>query len=126
ETPGAATVGPSALSAQASTFDTLSTTLGLRASTTVALGAALPLRLSGTVGWQHGFGDLTPTTTFAFAAGSLPFTVAGAPLSQDALVLGVGIGAKLGDMLDFNVTYNGQIASSMSENAVKGTLAWKF
>lgn len=126
ETPGPATVGPSALSAQASTFDTLSTTLGLRASTPVALGAALPLRLSGTVGWQHGFGDLTPTTTFAFAAGSLPFTVAGAPLAQDALVLGVGIGAKLGDMLDFNVTYTGQIASSMSENAVKGTLAWKF
>ncbi len=126
ETPGPATVGPAALSAQASTFDTFSTTLGLRASTTVAMGAALPLRLSGMMGWQHGFGDLTPTTTFAFAAGSLPFTVAGAPLAQDALVLGVGIGARLGDMLDFNVSYNGQIASSMSENAVKGTLAWKF
>lgn len=126
ETPSPATLGPSALSAQASTFDTFSTTLGLRASTTVAMGAAPPLRVTGTVGWQHAFGDVTPSTTFTFAAGSLPFTVAGAPLAQDALVLGLGIGAKLGEMLDFNVTYNGQLASSMSENAVKGTLAWKF
>lgn len=126
ETPSPALLGPSALSAQASTFDTLSTTLGVRASTVLGLGAAPPVTLSGTVGWQHAFGDLTPTTSFVFAAGSLPFTVAGAPLAQDALVLGVGVGAKLGETLDFNLAYSGQLASSVSENAVKGTLAWKF
>ncbi len=126
ETPSPATLGPSALTAQSSTFDTLSTTLGVRASTVLAMGAAPPLTLSGTLGWQHAFGDLTPTTTFAFAAGSLPFTVAGAPLAQDALVLGAGIGAKLGETLEVSLAYSGQLASGMSENAVKGTLAWKF
>ncbi len=126
ETPGPGLNGPSALNAQASSFDTLFTTLGLRASTVLALGAAPPVTLSGTVGWQHAFGDQTPTTTLSFSAGSLPFTVAGAPLAQDALVLGVGLGAKLGESLDLSIAYSGQLASSSTENAVKGTLAWKF
>lgn len=117
--------GPAALRAQSASSDTLSTTLGLRARTTVQVGA-VPVALTGSVGWQHAFGDVTPTTTFTFAAGSLPFTVAGAPLATDALLLGLGAGAKLADNLDLSLAYNGQIASGFTETAVKGILSWRF
>ena len=117
--------GPAALTAESANFDTLASTLGLRARTPLALGS-LPVTFSGLVGWQHGFGDLTPTTRFSFAGGSLPFTVGGAPLAADALVLGAGAGTKLADNLDVALDYRGQIGSGLSETAIQANLTLRF
>ncbi|WP_051356937.1 autotransporter outer membrane beta-barrel domain-containing protein [Azorhizobium doebereinerae] len=125
-TNGFTETGAAALTAQDAHFDTLSSTLGLKARAVIAAGSALPLTLSGTIGWQHAFGDVTPTTTLAFTAGSAPFTVAGAPLAQDALVLGAGLGARLSDTVEVSLAYNGQLASGFTETAVKGAFSWRF
>jgi len=117
--------GPAALTAASADFDTLASTLGLRARTTLALGG-LPVTLSGLIGWQHGFGDLTPATTVSFAGGSLPFTVAGAPLAADALVLGAGAGTKLADNLDVALDYRGEIGSGVTETAIQANLTLRF
>ncbi len=82
--------------------------------------------MSGTIGWQHGFGDSDAHHHLCVRGGLAALHRGRRALAQDALVLGLGLGAKLGDMVDFNVSYSGQLAASMSENAVKGTLAWKF
>ncbi|MEP9369321.1 autotransporter domain-containing protein [Xanthobacter sp. VNH20] len=119
-------LGAAMLSGRASDFDTLSTVLGLRGSTALQLGAAPPLTVSGSLGWQHAFGDLAPTTTLAFAGAPVPFTVAGAPIAQDALVVGAGLSAKLGEAVDLGISYNGQLGSNVTENAVKGNFIWRF
>ncbi|MFG1427911.1 autotransporter outer membrane beta-barrel domain-containing protein [Roseixanthobacter glucoisosaccharinicivorans] len=119
-------LGAAMLSGRASDFDTLSTVLGLRGSSELRLGAAPPLTLSGTLGWQHAFGDLAPTTTMAFAGAPIPFTVTGAPLAEDALVVGAGLSAKLGEAVDLGIFYNGQLGSNITENAVKGNFTWRF
>ena len=44
------------------------------------------------LGWRHVFGDVTPTSTLAFAsAPSIPFAVAGAPIARDALAVEAGL-----------------------------------
>ncbi len=117
--------GAAALRAQSAQFDTTTSTLGLKARTTALLGAT-PVSVSGTIGWQHAFGDLTPTTSFVFNAGSLPFTVGGAPLAADALVLSAGVSTALSEHLDLSLIYAGQFAGNVTENALKGSLAWRF
>lgn len=117
--------GPAALRAQSASFDSFSSTLGLRARAPVMVGR-LPVTLSGLLGWQHGFGDLVPTTTFAFASGSTPFTVAGAPLAADALVVGLGVGTRLSETVDLAVRYRGQIASGVTETALQANLSVRF
>jgi outer membrane autotransporter protein len=59
------------------------TTLGLRASNDLALGAT-NATVHGTLGWRHAFGDTPPLATFAFVGGS-PFTVAGVPIAREGL-----------------------------------------
>lgn len=117
--------GPAALRAQSANFDALSSTLGLRARTPVMLGT-LPVTLSGMLGWQHGFGDLVPTTAVTFTGGALPFTVAGAPLAADALVLGAGAATRLTDTIELGLRYRGQIASGVTETAVQANLSVRF
>lgn len=47
-------------------------------------------------GWQHAFGDLTPTAEVALTGGD-PFVVFGAPIAEDALVVAAGIGVDVSD-----------------------------
>ena len=75
--------------------------------------------------WQHAFGDLSPAASLAFAGGS-PFTVAGAPLAEDSLLVGVGLDAVLSQSIRVGLFYSGQFASSAGDNAFKGTLAVRF
>ncbi|MEP9378255.1 autotransporter domain-containing protein [Aquabacter sp. CN5-332] len=118
-------VGAAALTGTGSDFDTLSTTLGVRGAMTVAAGA-MPVTLTGTLGWQHDFGDLTPASTLAFTAGASPFTIYGAPLASDALIAAAGLSAQVSQNLSVGVSYSGQISSDVTENAVKGSVLWAF
>ena len=56
--------GVAALNTRAQTMDT-TTTLGVRGSTTFALGHA-PAKAHLALGWKHSFGDTTPKTSHAF------------------------------------------------------------
>ena len=62
------------------------------------------------VGWRHAFGD-TPTSQMRFASGSDAFTIAGMPLSRDALVLDAGIDLSLTDNATLGFAYGGQFGS---------------
>jgi subtilase-type serine protease len=53
-------------------------------------------------GWQTAWGDLSPTTTLAFATGP-GFTVNAAPIARNSAVVEIGIGASLGQSSRFNL-----------------------
>ncbi|WP_454916810.1 autotransporter-associated beta strand repeat-containing protein [Xanthobacter sediminis] len=117
--------GAAALTAQSQADDVVFTTLGARGAASFALGA-IPASLRGTVGWQHAFGDLTPTAQFAFASGSLPFAIAGVSLPENALVLEGGLDFAITSQAAFSIVYSGLWGDNVSDNSLKGTLQIHF
>jgi outer membrane autotransporter protein len=101
--------------------DATFSTIGVRAS----VQASESLRLRGTLGWRHAFGDAAPTTTHAFA-GSVPFTMAGVPLAKNVAVLEAGVETQLRPNLALNASYSGQFGSGLKDHGFKVNLNWSF
>ncbi|WP_454184253.1 autotransporter outer membrane beta-barrel domain-containing protein [Parvibaculum sp. MBR-TMA-1.3b-4.2] len=118
------TGGAGALTVNSDTTTMGSTTLGGRLSTGFAL-ADMPVRLTGTAGWRHGFGKLTPDTTASFSGGT-PFTVSGTPIARDAAVLGADLGVALSASTSLGLSYDGQFSDNANDNTVKARLVMAF
>lgn len=116
---------PAALAVDVSGMDTFYTTLGVRAATTLQVGGR-SLTPSVTVGWQHAFNDVTPQSTMQFLNGTVPFTVEGVPVAENAAVLGAGLAYAISDKASLQVNYTGQIASSSANNGFTAQFALKF
>ena len=115
------TGGSAALTAASNTESTTFTTLGLR------LGRQVTdtVRVHGMAGWRHAFGDVDPTATFTLA-GSTPFTIAGAPIAEDALVIEAGFEVEVSDTLSLGAGYDGQFGDGSTANQVEGHLRLRF
>jgi len=121
-----AETGAAALTGRDGAFATAFTTLGLHGAGTVALADGKPLTVRGTLGWRHAFGDVTPEALLAFRDGGLPFTVAGVPITRDALLVEAGIGFNLMRNASIGLTYSGQLARAAQDHAARGEINWKF
>jgi fibronectin-binding autotransporter adhesin len=119
------TGGAAALIGAAQGYDYATTTLGLRAE--ASLFSDAPLTAHGMVGWRHAFGDVTPTSTLALASSpSIPFSIAGAPIARDALLIEAGLDWRFGKAATFGLFYSGELGSRDQDNAVKGKLEVAF
>lgn len=117
--------GSAALTAQSANFSSVDSTIGFRSALPVKLGTWPALTASATIGWQHDFSALTPTTEFAYAAGSLPFAAYGTPLAANTALVSAGISGKLANA-DLSLFYTGQLSPQQSENGLQGTVTWHF
>ncbi|MGI6852019.1 autotransporter domain-containing protein [Mesorhizobium sp. 1B3] len=118
------TGGPAALTVESSANDVTFTTLGLRASTDFAIGS-YKTTARGMLGWQHAFGDTVPLTTQAFA-GSSPFTIAGAPIAKDSLLIEAGFDFAVSPRATLGLSYNGQIASQGRNHGARADFILRF
>ena len=100
------------------------TTIGLHGETKADLSGTTA-SLNGMAGWRHAFGELTPTSTHAFAGGNA-FTVAGAPIAQDAFVLDLWASVNLTKDTTLGFSYSGQFASGFSDQGLKANFNVKF
>lgn len=116
--------GAAALSGAGATQGTGFATLGLRAASRFAL-AGRPASVSGSLGWRHASGDVTPSTALAFAGGP-GFVVAGVPLSRDAAVAELGLGVDLAPGARLSFVYRGQFASAARDQSVRAGLDVRF
>jgi autotransporter-associated beta strand protein len=117
--------GVSALNGASAGYDYGATTLGVR--TEASLFANMPLLARAMLGWRHVFGDVTPSSTLAFeSAPSIPFTIAGAPIARDALVIEAGFDWKLTSNATIGLFYSGELAARDEDNAIKGKLEIAF
>ena len=116
--------GAAALTGAASTFDTLASTLGLRASTELKAGG-FKATIDGMAGWQHAFGDLTPTAEVALTGGD-PFVVFGAPIAEDALVVAAGIGVDVSDHAQLGLRFAGRYGDDDSQSSLSALLKAQF
>ena len=110
------TGGAAVLAVSGHTSDTTFATLGVRASMDFALGSIKAVA-RGTLGWRHAFGDVTPLTTNAFAAGD-SFVIAGTPIAEDAALVEVGLNIALSESAGFGLTYAGQFGDGMRDNGL--------
>jgi outer membrane autotransporter protein len=121
ETGGGASMIVSASSANATDLN-----LGVRASTTLAMGnghVVPELRAA----WQHDFSSPTQNITAAFvAAPGSPFTITGANFGRDAALVGVGLTGDLGNGAQAYVDYDGRFNGSFNEQAVSAGFRIKF
>ncbi|MEM7400186.1 MAG: autotransporter domain-containing protein, partial [Pseudomonadota bacterium] len=101
------------------------TTVGLRAAKTMMWGnMKVTPRIEAA--WLHAFDDVTPDASLAFASTGIGFTVYGVPLAEDSALLDAGLDLAISDRLSAGVSYSGQFADSVSDNAVKGRFTWLF
>jgi len=117
--------GVTALSGRSGSTDTTFTTLGLRASTKLDLGAATGTTLRGLVGWRHAFGDVSQEANLAFNGGG-SFTVGGVPIASDAAVIEAGLDFAIRKDLTVGVSYSGQVGDRVKDHGVRANLLWKF
>ena len=96
--------------------------MGLHARTTFESAGAQG-SLDSTLGWRHAFGDVTPRTSMAFDDGQ-SFTVAGAPIARDAVVLQLGVNMAVSKHTTVGVAYTGQFGDRNQQNA--GTLDVRY
>ncbi|MHC1550077.1 autotransporter domain-containing protein [Phyllobacterium sp. K27] len=115
----------SQLSALANRTERTSSTVGLRASYQFELGGNVLATARGTVGWNHGFGDLTPKQRLSFA-GAAPFTVEGLPTARNAAFVEAGLDFNIGKRTTLGLTYSGQFSQSSRANGVNADIAVRF
>ncbi|PWL16291.1 hypothetical protein DKP76_18315 [Falsochrobactrum shanghaiense] len=116
--------GASALTVESETTNTTFTTLGVRASTPLQLGATTA-NLKGTIGWRHAYGDITPESTQAFIGGTA-FTVQGAPIAKDAALLEAGFDVAITETSTFGLSYVGQFGNGTTQNGFNASFNVKF
>jgi uncharacterized protein with beta-barrel porin domain len=76
--------------------------------------------------WQHAFDDVTPEASLAFASIGIGFDVTGVTLAENSLLVEAGFDLNLSHTATLGVSYSGQIASDLTDNAVKGRFTWLF
>ena len=76
--------------------------------------------------WQHAFDDVTPGAALAFASTGIGFDVTGVPLAEDSALIEAGLDLNLSPTATLGVSYSGQLASDLVDNAVKGRFTWLF
>jgi outer membrane autotransporter protein len=76
--------------------------------------------------WQHAFEDVTTAAGLAFASTGIGFTVYGVPLAEDTALVEAGLDLNLNPTATLGVSYSGQFASDVEDNAVKGRFTWLF
>ena len=64
------------------------------------------------------FEDVTPEVALAFASTGIGFEVSGAPLAEDSALFDAGLDLNLSPTASLGVSYSGQIAHDLTDNAV--------
>ena len=116
--------GAAALALEDRSFDTTTSTLGLRFSTDLEMGE-VPVLLSGMVGWRHNFGQTASFATARFDGGS-PFMLEGIGVPEDTMVVKAGVTVHVSKSARLMLSYSGDFAKGYSSNAALANLTVNF
>ncbi|HLJ64596.1 MAG TPA: autotransporter outer membrane beta-barrel domain-containing protein, partial [Stellaceae bacterium] len=118
------TGGFGALTINAGSSDSLATTLGVRASTVINLGASGTLVPELRLGYAHEFLDAAQTLNGSLFA--VPFSATGVNFGRDSALVGVGVTHAVNGATRIFVDYDGKITGSFQEHAVSAGLRISF
>ena len=100
--------------------------MGLRAATPLPWRGLTGLNATGSLGWRHAFGTVTPTAPLAFGSGGTSFVVAGVPIARDAATVAMGLDGRLARNATLGVGYTGQVASGSQDHGVSANYVQRF
>lgn len=116
--------GEAGLQGQDGDADVTFSTLGLRSTTPFEIGS-VNAGWQAAVGWQHAFGERSPTADQAFRGGDA-FSVDAVPVGEDAITLETGIDMVLSPATSVGVGYTGRLASDARDQSVDANLKIRF
>jgi outer membrane autotransporter protein len=118
--------GAAALKVHGQTQNTMNSTVGLRLAklNTLDNGMQLTPRLSA--GWKHTYGDVYSDTRQRLVTGGKNFTVSGAPLDRDSLLLDAGLDLGLSAKHTLGVGLTGEIGTDSRNHGVTGQWRMSF
>jgi outer membrane autotransporter protein len=121
--------GPAALTSAGNSDGVTFSTLGLRASTKVAMSGGADVTARGAIGWRHAFGGTAPTNRMTFAVGTplaLSFDVTGAPVARNVASVEAGLDFKLTNAATLGISYAGQFGSGLKDHGARVNLNVAF
>ncbi|MDM8346602.1 autotransporter domain-containing protein [Pseudochrobactrum sp. sp1633] len=114
-----------ALIVQSGTMDTTLPMLGIRTSTSFEIGNTVATARAD-LGWRYAFGDVIPTSTASFAAGSNAFVSAGNAIGKNTALIETSLDFAITKNTKLGVAYQGQFGSGLTQNGVNANFSMKF
>jgi outer membrane autotransporter protein len=110
-----------------STFDSVRSTLGARASYAFNMADGTRMALEGRVGWAHEFGD-QPVLSARLSGDptGASFAVSGISLPRDSAVLGVGFAAEAKRNLRLYADLSAELSRVQRSHALSGGLRYQW
>lgn len=119
------TGGDAALTVASSSHTLGVTTLGMRAESDVREIGGSDVTFNGGLAWRHAFGDVTPETSMRFAGGGA-FSIAGAPVSRDAIIVEAGVGIAVSQNATLSFDVRGAFGETVRDGTLKADFSTKF
>ncbi|SHE85763.1 outer membrane autotransporter barrel domain-containing protein [Kaistia soli DSM 19436] len=102
-------------------------TLGIRAATNFALSGGMVLQPRAALAWQYAFGDTATAANLAFlSAPGAAFSVSGVPIAENTALVELGADLLVNPHARVGLSYTGQFADNVSDNALQANVAWSF
>ncbi|QCO55421.1 autotransporter domain-containing protein [Pseudorhodobacter turbinis] len=116
--------GDAALNVQGNDFDATVGELGVRGQMQLSDGA-MPVRLSGGLGWRHVFDANAPAADMAFAGGDA-FNISGTSLAEDVVKVNLSVGIDLTQSTALSLGYAGEFGDGGRGNSLAARLQVNF
>ena len=110
--------GAAKLQVHGQTHDNFSNTFGLRLAQLNTLDNGMQVTPRFSAGWKHTYGDVDSKTRQRLVTGGKTYTVEGAALDRDSLMLDAGLDLAVSPRHTLGVGYNGEIGNDSRSHGV--------
>lgn len=118
--------GAAALKVHGQTQNNMNSTFGLRLAKLNTLDNGMQLTPRFSAGWKHTYGDVYSDTRQRLVTGGKNFTVSGAPLDRDSLLVDAGLDLGLSAKHTLGVGLTGEIGTDSRNHGVTGQWRMSF
>ena len=118
--------GAAALKVQGQTQNNLNSTFGLRLAKLNTLDNGMQLTPRFSAGWKHTYGDIYSDTRQRLVTGGKNFSVSGASLDRDSLLVDAGLDLGLSAKHTLGVGLTGEIGTDSRNHGVTGQWRMSF
>jgi outer membrane autotransporter protein len=118
--------GAAALKVHGQAQNNLNSTFGLRLAKINTLDNGMQLTPRFSAGWKHTYGDIYTDTRQRLVTGGKNFTVSGAPLDRDSLLVDAALDLGLSAKHTLGVGLNGEIGTDSRNHGVMGQWRMAF
>jgi outer membrane autotransporter protein len=118
--------GDASLKVHGQTQNNLSSTFGLRLAKLNTLDNGMQLTPRFSAGWKHTFGEVTTETRQRLVTGGSNYTVSGAPLDRNSLMVDAGLDLGLSPRHTLGVGIMGEMGTDSRNHGVTGQWRMSF